>query len=49
MLFRSTYELASYANGPQVFELSYDWLEPHLSQQGRLVLGLEAGEETTSG
>ena len=45
----STYELASYANGPQVFELSYYWLEPHLSQQGSLVLGLEAGEEATSG
>lgn len=40
----STYELASYANGPQVFELPYEWLEPHLSRQGRLVLGLEEGE-----
>lgn len=40
----SPYELAAYAAGPQVFHLSYDWLEPYLSEHGRLVLGLEAGE-----
>lgn len=37
----SQYELASYANGPQVFKLSYDWLRPRLSAQGLAMLGLE--------
>ena len=38
----SPYELAPYAAGPQSFRLSYDWLEPHLSAHGRVLLGLEA-------
>ena len=37
----SPYELASYAAGPQTFRLSYEWLEPHLSAHGRVLLGLE--------
>ena len=38
----SPYELAPYAAGPQIFRLSYDWLEPHLSARGRALLGLES-------
>lgn len=38
----SPYELAAYAAGPQVFHLSYDWLEPYLSGRGAEVLGLAA-------
>ena len=38
----SPYELAPYAAGPQTFRLSYEWLEPHLSAHGRVLLGLEA-------
>jgi len=38
----SAYELAPYAAGPQEFHFSYDWLEPHLNSQGKLLLGLEA-------
>ena len=43
----SPYELACYAAGPQVFQLSYGELLPHLDQHGRALLGLEeepAGE-----
>lgn len=38
----SAYELAPYAAGPQIFTVSYDWLLPHLSEHGRMLLGLEA-------
>lgn len=38
----SAYELAPYAAGPQVFHLPYEFLEPHLSEQGRVLLGLGA-------
>lgn len=41
----SPYELASYAGGPQVFTISYDWLRPRLSQQGLITLGLAEPEE----
>lgn len=41
----SPYELASYANGPQIFEISYDWLRPRLSQQGLITLGLAEPEQ----
>ena len=37
----SAYELAPYAAGPQEFHLPYDYLKPHLSEQGKLLLGLE--------
>ena len=37
----SPYELACYAAGPQVFQIPYDLLEPHLSGHGRALLGLE--------
>ena len=37
----SAYELAPYAAGPQTFHLSYAFLQPHLSQQGAALLGLE--------
>lgn len=37
----SAYELAPYAAGPQKFHLPYDYLKPHLSEQGKLLLGLE--------
>jgi len=37
----SAYELAPYAAGPQEFHFSYDWLDPYLSAQGKLLLGLE--------
>lgn len=40
----SPYELACYAAGPQEFHLTYDWLLPHLSEHGRMVLGLETEE-----
>lgn len=40
----SPYELAAYAAGAQEFRLSYEWLEPCLSQRGRQLLGLEAEE-----
>lgn len=36
----SAYELAPYAAGPQMFHLPYAFLEPHLSEQGRVLLGL---------
>ena len=36
----SAYELAPYAAGPQEFHLSYAFLEPHLCDQGKLLLGL---------
>ncbi len=39
----SPYELAAYAAGPQIFHLSYDWLESRFSGFGREVLGLAAG------
>jgi len=37
----SPYELAAYGAGPQEFQLSYEWLLPHLSGHGRTVLGLD--------
>lgn len=37
----SPYELACYAAGPQVFEIPYEDLAPHLGSQGRALLGLE--------
>ena len=37
----SPYELACYAAGTQVFTITYDWLRPHLSEHGCMVLGLE--------
>ena len=37
----SSYELAPYAAGPQIFRVSYEWLEPYLSAHGRALLGLE--------
>ena len=37
----SAYELAPYAAGPQEFRLSYEFLEPYLSEQGKLLLGLK--------
>jgi hypothetical protein len=37
----SAYELAPYAAGPQEFHLSYEFLEPYLSEQGKVLLGLE--------
>ncbi len=40
----SPYELASYANGPQVFHIPYSWLQPYLSGHGQVVLGLEPAE-----
>ena len=36
----SPYELACYAAGTQIFFVTYDWLEPHLSEHGCAVLGL---------
>lgn len=36
----SPYELACYAAGVQIFELTYDWLKPHLSEHGCEVLDL---------
>lgn len=36
----SPYELAAYAAGPQTFQISYEWLSPHLSDHGREILGL---------
>ena len=38
----SPYELACYAAGPQVFELSYEQLRPYLSEDGLALLGLSA-------
>lgn len=38
----SPYELACYAAGPQVFSLTYDQVEPYLSDHGRTVLALES-------
>lgn len=40
----SPYELACYAAGPQIFQLSYEDLAPHLSDHGQALLGLEAEE-----
>ena len=40
----SPYELASYAAGPQIFRVSYEWLEPYLGQRGRRVLGFPEAE-----
>lgn len=37
----SPYELAAYAAGPQVFEIPYEDLAPHLGSRGRALLGLE--------
>ena len=37
----SAYELAPYAAGPQEFHLSYEFLKPYLSEQGKLLLGLK--------
>ena len=37
----SAYELAPYAAGPQEFHLSYEFLKPYLSEQGKVLLGLE--------
>ena len=36
----SPYELACYAAGPQEFRLTYNWLQPHLSEYGCELLGL---------
>lgn len=36
----SPYELASYAAGPQIFEIPYEFLKPYLSLQGLEILGL---------
>ncbi len=36
----SPYELAAYAAGPQIFQLSYEWISPYLSVHGREILGL---------
>lgn len=36
----SAYELASYAAGPQIFEIPYDFLKPYLSEQGLAILDL---------
>lgn len=41
----SPYELAAYAAGAQVFQLSYEELSPHLGEHGRTLLGLESEEE----
>lgn len=40
----SPYELAPYAAGPQEFHLPYEFLEPYLSNHGRLLLGLGEAE-----
>lgn len=37
----SAYELAPYAAGPQEFHLPYELLTPHLSEQGKVLLGIE--------
>lgn len=37
----SPYELGAYALGPQVFQLPYETLRPHLGQHGKALLGLE--------
>lgn len=39
----SPYELGAYALGPQIFQLSYAALRPHLGQHGKALLGLEDG------
>ena len=36
----SPYELAAYAAGAQIFEISYEFLRPYLSAQGLALLGL---------
>lgn len=36
----SAYEMAAYAAGPQVFEISFDMLTPYLSDDGMELLGL---------
>jgi len=41
----SPYELACYAAGPQVFQIPYERLYPHLGEHGRALLGLDAFEE----
>lgn len=38
----SPYELGCYAMGVQTFQLSYDWLKPHLSAHGQELLGLKS-------
>ena len=38
----SPYELACYAEGAQIFHLSYEWLAPLLSEQSRHSLGLSS-------
>ena len=35
----SPYEIAAYAFGPQVFTMSYEFLEPYLSEHAREVMG----------
>lgn len=37
----SPYELACYAAGPQVFQIPYEELAPHLGEHGRVLLGIE--------
>jgi len=45
----SPYELACYAAGPQVFQIPYERLYPHLGEHSRELLGLDdAGEESKS-
>lgn len=36
----SAYELANYAEGPQIFTVSYETLTPYLSEDGAMLLGL---------
>ncbi|WP_352416714.1 DUF3298 and DUF4163 domain-containing protein [Oscillibacter ruminantium] len=36
----SAYEMASYAAGPQTFEIDLDFLKPYLSEDGRALLGI---------
>ena len=38
----SSYELACYAAGPQQFQISWDFIEPYLSDYGRALLGYAA-------
>lgn len=41
----SAYEMGSYASGPQVFNIEYDFLKPYLSSEGKLMLGLESTDQ----
>lgn len=36
----SPYDIAPYAAGPQIYTFSYEWMEPYLGENGRLLLGL---------